>query len=91
MVVNNLECNECGNTIPEELLENLIQGEPIYCEGCGVQIKLDIDSLQLIKSQQLIKKDPKSLRDILITARKKSVSYTKKKLRESLYNIKKKN
>ncbi len=84
MVVYNLECQECGNDVPEELFENLIQGETIYCEECGVQIKLDIET------QQLIKKDPKSLRDILISARKKSVNYTKKKLRESLNNIKKK-
>ena len=32
-----MECRECGWIFPEELMRQLNEGTPIYCEKCGME------------------------------------------------------
>jgi DNA-directed RNA polymerase subunit RPC12/RpoP len=38
----NLTCEECGETIPKELLKGLKNGEYVFCESCGAKICPDM-------------------------------------------------
>jgi NAD-dependent SIR2 family protein deacetylase len=84
-----LECKECGGDIPEELFENLIKGDPIYCEKCGAQINREDIKIQ-IESHQLTEKTSTTFKDIFGDFKKKSIEYTKKKLRQRYKRIKEK-
>jgi len=69
---SDLECIECSANIPVELIETIIK------EGFVYQLT----------PQQLDKLSPKNLREMLLTAKNKSIAYTKKKLSESFQKIK---
>lgn len=84
-----MECKECGWNIPEELIEFLIKEGTIYCERCGAKNKREDFDIQ-IESLKSDKNLASNLREMLLTAKKKSVEYTKKKLRESMDKIKEK-
>jgi len=45
-----LLCKECGWEVPSDLIQNLLNGQPIYCEKCGFEINptnLDIEKLKI--------------------------------------------
>ncbi len=84
-----MECKECGWNIPEELIDFLIQEGTIYCERCGAintrnDFNLKIETLESEKNLST------NLREMLLTAKNKSVAYTKKKLKERMDKIKEK-
>jgi len=84
-----MECKECSWNIPEELIDFLIKEGTIYCERCGAKntrkdFNLQIETLESDKSLS------SNLREMLLTAKNKSVAYTKKKLKERMDKIKEK-
>jgi len=84
---SDLECIECSANIPVELIETIIKEGFVYCEKCGAKNKKEDFNIQLTP-QQLDKLSPKNLREMLLTAKNKSIAYTKKKLSESFQKIK---
>ena len=84
-----LECKECGWDIPEELFEDLTKRDLIYCERCGAQINREDFKIQ-IESHQLTEKTSTTFKDIIGDFKKKSIEYTKKKLRERYKRVKEK-
>lgn len=38
----NLICEECGARVPEELIQEVKQGETVFCENCGAKITQEV-------------------------------------------------
>ena len=84
-----IECKECGWNFPEELVDLLIKEGTIYCETCGA-INTRKDFNLRIEELESDKNLSNNLREMLLAAKKKSIAYTKKKLKESMDKIKEK-
>ncbi len=72
------KCKECGWYIPQDLIENLIQGKQIYCERCGSvngEQDFPIQKLNQIKKGQ---STHPTLLNTFSSIRKKSSIFTKK-------------
>lgn len=48
------KCNECGNSLPEDLIDYLEEGNQVFCERCGSSFTLANDK---IKKRKDIKKE----------------------------------
>ncbi|MBD3341523.1 MAG: hypothetical protein GF353_20635 [Candidatus Lokiarchaeota archaeon] len=79
---NFLFCIECGETLPEELIKDLLDGKTVYCESCGAKIDTSDRGLQEIlskknlnQSQQTTHKFVNLLKNV---AKKKSAEYKKR-------------
>ena len=41
-----LFCSNCGTALPKNLMDSLVLGEIVYCEGCGQKFQLNFTSVE---------------------------------------------